>query len=131
MLENPLADLDLDAFFKEWDEQYARQKQLKKLRKERPWTYEIIRVLYGRPNGSDLQHLYRDVWAIRYSVDLPKPKEYEATVRSCINHHTRQSSRWNGKAEDDLFYSPRGRGSWAVHHERAAAWLRAHALPDA
>jgi hypothetical protein len=103
----------------------------KKLRHDRPWTYDIIRILWGRRSGVELRQLYRDLWSIRNPPGLPMPREFEATIRSAINHHTSQSSRWNGKREDDLFYSPNGRSTWAVHRDRAVAWLGKHNRPDA
>jgi hypothetical protein len=104
----------------------------KKLREDRPWVYDIIRVLWGSQSHRSMQALCRDLWHIRNPSSLPMPKQFERTVQSAINAHTSQSSRWNGKPENDLFYSPEGKGSgtWAVHRDRAVAWLQARELPD-
>jgi hypothetical protein len=118
--EEVFDNFDIEAYF-----------AAKKLRRDRPWVYDIIRALWGRSSGVDLQQLYRDVWSIREPSGLKMPKRFEEALRSSLNHHTSQSSRWNGKPEDDLFYSPRGRGTWAVRRDRAVSWLRRHDLPDA
>jgi hypothetical protein len=36
-------------------------------------------------------------------------------------------------AEDELFYSPKGKhsGTWALNRDKAAAWLKARELPEA
>lgn len=102
----------------------------KTLRHDRPWTYDIIRVLWGRLKGAPLTNLYRELWAMRNPAGLPMPKAFEETIRRSIYDHTSEASGWDGKAEDDLFSSPR-RGVWAVRRAAAAAWLRGHNLPEA
>jgi hypothetical protein len=124
-------DLTLDELFDNFDvEAYFAAK---KLRRDRPWVYDIIRVLWGTKSFVSMDQLCRELWAIRNPSGLPMPKEFNATVQSALNQHTSQSSRWNGKAENNLFYSPKGKGSgtWAVHRETAAQWLKSHELPDA
>ncbi|MFI5021412.1 MAG: hypothetical protein ACHQRJ_07145 [Alphaproteobacteria bacterium] len=113
-------NFDIDAYY-----------AAKRVRRERPWVRDIIRALWGRRLGMQLQQLYRDVWGLRYPSGLKMPKEFEAALRSSLNHHTSQSTRWNGKPEDDLFYSPDGRGTWAIRHDIAAEWLKRHSLPPA
>lgn len=104
----------------------------KKLRHDRPWTYDIIRVLWGNRALISMDRLCHELWAKRNPSGLPMPKEFRSTVQSALNKHTRQSSEWSGNPEDDLFYSPQGKGSgtWAVHQDRAVAWLKSHELPD-
>jgi hypothetical protein len=119
------------ALFRQWEEEYDR----KKLRKERPWTGDIIRVLWGA-KWMFMDQLTRQLWNLRNPSGLPMPTEFEKTVQSTLNHHTFQSEVWrkNGaKADDDLFYSPKGKrsGTWAVNRERAVTWLRARKLPEA
>lgn len=111
---------------------YAEYVKVKKLRENRPWVRDIIRVLWNSSSTS-MQRLTDELWATRKPVGLPMPRKFTNTVQSFLNQHTSQSSQWNGKSEDDLFYSPEGKGSgtWAVHHERAAAWLRKRQLPTA
>ncbi len=118
----------------EFEEAYPRaaaEDKLKKLRTERPWTFDIIRVLWGTTAYKSMAELTKELWDIRRPSGLPMPKEFDRTVQSFLNTHTSQSSRWNGRPEDDLFYSPRGKGSgtWAVRRETAERWLKAKALP--
>ncbi len=119
---------DIDNF--DFESYYAA----KKLRHDRPWVYDIIRVLWGAPkDGVSMDFLCRNLWKIRDPSGLPTPKEFRATVQSALNQHTAQSSVWTGNSEDDLFHSPLGKGSgtWAVHRQRAIAWLNKRDLPDA
>jgi hypothetical protein len=122
---------DLLAGFEDW----AKDLERKKLRRERPWTGDIIRVLWGVQTFMFMSQLVRQLWEIRNPSGLPMPDEFEKTIQSTLNQHTSQSKVWkkNGsKAEDDLFYSPKGKGSatWAVRREAAATWLRARRLPN-
>jgi hypothetical protein len=101
----------------------------KKLRRDRPWTYDIIRALWGKPSGRELRLLYRDLWAMRNPVGLAMPKAFAETVRRSIYDHTSQGAG-TANPDDDLFFSPT-RGTWAVHPACAAVWLKRHDLPDA
>jgi hypothetical protein len=113
-----LADL-----VRQWDEEYDR----KKLRRERPWTGDIIRVLWDVQPWIFMSQLMRRLWELRNPSGLLMPERFEKTIQSSV-------WRSNGaKPEDDLFYSPKGKrsGTWAVHREKAVAWLKARKLPDA
>jgi hypothetical protein len=128
--------IDIDIFSDEYVEEYqmavAKSEKLKRLRRERPWVGDMIRVLWNRSLTS-MQQLTDELWAMRSPAGLPMPRKFVHTVQSFLNQHTSQSTRWNGKTEDDLFYSPEGKGSgtWAVHHDTAEAWLKRHQLPEA
>ena len=80
----------------------------------------------------DEHGVHHQVWTLRKPKDLPMPKKFEQTVQSAFNHHSAQSSVFKSGPEDDLFYSPGGKGSgyWAVHRDKAEAWLRRKALPS-
>jgi hypothetical protein len=114
----------------EW-EYMERRFEVRQLRKERPWTFDIIRVLSGSSSTS-MARLTHELWTIRNPSGLPMPKKFPETIQSCLNRHTSQSSRWTRKPKDDLFYSPEGKGSgtWAVRRDVALEWLKAHRLPD-
>ncbi len=123
----------LDKLFAEYDALLAKRR----LRKERPWTFDIIRVLWGYRVGSSgmrMVNLVSALWHIREPSGLNIPKAFTKTVQSTLNQHTAQSSVWKNhgaKPEDDLFYSPLGKrsGTWAVHRERALDWIKTHELP--
>jgi len=126
-------DIEFEALWAELEKVWEK----KKLRRERPWVFDIIRVLWGHQSsqGMRIAVLCREVWHIRQPSGLNMPKSFTETVQSCLNQHTSQSSVWakNGsRAEDDIFYSPQGKGSgtWAVHRDRASAWLRRRELPE-
>lgn len=95
------------------------------LRKDRPWAFDIVRVLIDRKNGLRMQRIYDHVRDMRDPVDLPKVREFEATVRSTIYQHSKGSPKWTGNQDDDLFYSP-SRGLWCVHVGRAKVWIGRH-----
>ena len=102
---------------------------------ERTWTADIIRVLWAAsPYMLTREELARRLWVLRKNAGFKPPKAFIETVQSTLNHHTSQSKVWakNGsRPEDDLFYSPRGKGSgtWAVHRDRAADWLEDKGFP--
>jgi hypothetical protein len=95
------------------------------------WIADIIRVLSGHTTAVPMKELCRRLWALRNAPNVKMPKDFTQTVQSALNRHTCQSVEWrkNGsRQEDDLFYSPRGKGTgeWTLHRDRAAAWLRAN-----
>lgn len=111
----------------DWEQIYRE----KKFREQHRWVCDIIRVLWGRRGGIHIDELVDNLAAIRTGV--PWPKRARETVQSALNHHTRQSSVFasrHGKPENDLFFSPHGKGSgtWAVHRDTAAAWLMKRGL---
>lgn len=122
-------EFDLDAALR----QIEATETLKKRRHENPWARDLIRVLWRYPRGGRRLVIIEEVWHLRQATNLPVPRKFEHTVQSIFNHHSSQSTVWNGKQEDDIFYSREGKGSgiWAVHRDRAEAWLRRRALPDA
>jgi len=112
-------NFDLDKYYAE-----------KKLRKDRPWVYDIIRVLWGRPAGVALRTLDRELWDLRNPVGLPMPSAFSETIRATIYDHSSDAAGWNGNAEDDLFFKTR-RGVWAVRRQHVPGWLERHDLPKA
>lgn len=129
------AETDLDDFFEKLLQEVQASLEKKKLRRERPWTYDIIRILWPCKSGLHMDNLERELWTLRNRT-LPMPKEFRKTVQSTLNHHTSQSKVFKNKrrsVDDDLFYSPRGKGSgtWAVHHDRVIAWLEKKRLRPA
>jgi hypothetical protein len=115
-------------------EKAVAEDKLTELRRTRPWVRDLIRVLWPYDKrGRRRVLVIDDLWRLRTPSGLPMPRKFEHTVQSTFNHHTSQSSRWNSRVEEDLFFSPEGKGSglWAVHRDRAAAWLLRHELPEA
>jgi hypothetical protein len=95
------------------------------------WTADIIRVLRNHTTAMPMKELCRRLWEMRNHACRKMPKAFTQTVQSTLNQHTSQSEVWrkNGsRPEDNLFFSPRGKGTgeWAVHRDRAAAWLEAN-----
>jgi hypothetical protein len=125
-----LLNVDLDELFRLAEAADAKRK----LRRERPWTRDIIRVLWST-RSMPFDRLTRQLWDLRNPSGLPMPKRFEKTVQTCLNQYTSQSKVFArvGRPQDDLFYSPGGKfsGTWAVHKERAVVWLKERGLPDA
>jgi hypothetical protein len=99
------------------------------------WTADIIRVLSNARPYMSMNELCQRLWVLRNNAGFKPPKAFIETVQSTLNHHTSQSMVWrkNGaRPEDDLFYSPRGKGSgtWAVHRDQADVWLETKGFPE-
>jgi hypothetical protein len=100
--------------------------QKRQLRKDRPWVYDIVRVILPRQSkGLRMQRIYQEVRDMRDPSGLPKPRAFEAIVRHMIYIHSKASPQWNGNAEDDLFISLQ-RGLWSTNVDRADAWIKRH-----
>lgn len=89
---------------------------------------EIIQLLFNCPTGLHIDQLEEALWKAR-QPENPVPKHFRASIYGMLSLYTSQSLafRKKGKTEaQDLFFSPEGKGSgtWAVHRERAQAWLR-------
>jgi hypothetical protein len=65
--------------------------EAKQLRLDRPWAYDIIKVLWGRHEGATLKVIYRELRNARGPSALPKPDEVEATIRRSIYDHSSQA----------------------------------------
>jgi hypothetical protein len=138
MSETGLRPEDLgwtEAEFAEFFAEIEQKRNLKELRKNRPWVRDIIRVLWGfGESGTTMTRLVEELLSLRHPSGLPTPKKLRATIQSAINSHTSQSKlfkRLRRPPSDDLFYSPKERGTWAVNRSKAAAWLQARRLPEA
>jgi hypothetical protein len=106
----------------------------RKLRKDNPWTRDIIRVLWEVDTYMLFDTLACRLRELREASGLPMPIKFEATVQSILYNHTSQSVEWKksgARPADDLFYSPKGKrsGTWALRsRERAVEWLKARNL---
>lgn len=113
-----------------WLDQILQRYRARSAKREHPWTLYLIKALWGLPNGLSRLTAIDRVGRMRAEVpDLPEVEDLDRTVQSTFNHHSSQSAVFTRKRrppEDDLFYSPLGKGSgkWAVHRDRAVAWLK-------
>jgi hypothetical protein len=125
MSDDAIRDLDLDQLF-DWIE---KNEAKKKWDKEHTYVIDIIKILNGRKWGVRKVDLDGAVHEKRFTDGEPMPKKFPETIQSVLNNYTSQSLVFQkaGKGtEDDLFYSPKGKGSgtWALHTDRANAWLK-------
>src|SRR5262245_45592392 len=105
------------------------KKAAKKQRQEHPYVLYLIKVLWPYRYGLRRADVIERIWALREPKGLPMPKNFGETIQSSFNHHTSQSAEFIKRgtgSEEDLFFSPKGKGSgiWAVHPDRAEAWLK-------
>ena len=106
-----------------------RIKAEQKWDKEHTYVIDIIRILQGQIGirKMDLDAALREK---RVADQEPIPKAFDKTVQSVLNQHTSQSKvfrKKNKRANDDLFYSPKGKhsGTWALRSdERARNWVK-------
>jgi hypothetical protein len=126
MADQPQDDVDFwNKLFREIEERQAKQAW----DHEHTYVIDIIRILHGRTFGMrkvDLDHALKEK---RFADKEPIPRTFEKVVQNVLNNYTSQSNTFRKAKrgpEDDLFYSPRGKrsGTWAVHTERAKAWLK-------
>jgi len=112
--------LDLDELIREVRQRIEEQEW----KRDNPYVVDLIEALAPHPEGLERLHVIRDVGRLRRKKNLPMPKRLEETVQSAFQGYSSQSAAFRGGA--DLFHWPRGKGTgiWAVHLERAKAWLR-------
>jgi Leu/Phe-tRNA-protein transferase len=80
-----------------------------------PWIVDILLVLsHADPRtGMTEGDLVWNLRIVRNKPGVKRPEAFDAVVRSCINHHTSQSSEWikdGSRPENDILYSPKGKG---------------------
>jgi hypothetical protein len=80
-----------------------------------------------------MDQLTTTLWQMRNPSGLPMPKKFTETVQSCLNRHTSQSARWDGRPETDLFFSPKKKGRELGPFTKTGPlpWLKAKRLPEA
>ena len=121
-----MANVSLDELFQEAMAAHRHRK----IRRDNPYVADLIDVLRPYRNGVSRQTAINALEDQRKNKGLPIPAKFSEAVQSAFNHHTSQSYVFKGRnasPADDLFHSPHGKGTgiWALHHDRATAWLRA------
>lgn len=102
--------------------------ELRKHKRDNPYVVDLIAILLPHPAGLERQHVVAQIERMRRAKKLPIPKTLDAVVQSAFQGHASQYAAYRGSTDaDDLFHAPRGKGAgiWAVHRERAIAWLHA------
>jgi hypothetical protein len=95
-------DLEFEALMSAYDAaQTARR-----LRRERPWARDIIRVLWGQ-RLMRMDDLTTALWDLREPSGLPMPKAFKKTVQSMLNQHTSQSTSFGSSIENDPLLATR------------------------
>jgi hypothetical protein len=123
---------ELDKLLEEWLEEHRAKKEWDK---EHTYVIDMIKILHGRKWGVRKVDLDAQLLEKRTADGEPIPRHFDRAVQSVLNQYSSQSAEFRKKKrgpEDDLFYSPKGKfsGTWAVHSERAVAWLKRKIAKD-
>jgi hypothetical protein len=120
-MTDPLEDLYQEALA------ISREKQW---RKDNSYVADLIEILWPlAATGLSRRKAIGAMEQLRRKKQLPIPETFEQTVQSAFNQHCIQSAVFQERnvPSDGLFTSRRLGNSttWAVHRDRAAAWLAA------
>ncbi|HEX4370356.1 MAG TPA: hypothetical protein VH019_03330 [Rhizomicrobium sp.] len=118
-----------DLFARELEGVLKKYYALKEARQRHPYVGDLIRVLLPYPEGVRRALVIFELEKQRRQDRLPIPATFKAAVQSSYNHYSQDSEMFKKRGApsgEGLFYSPTGKGSgrWAVHPERALAWLK-------
>ena len=115
-------------------EELVAKEAVKEILRQHPYVIDLIEVLKPRPHGLARKLVLHTLEKNRQRDGLPIPPKFEEAVQeeavqSVYNRHCIDSlvfKKRKAHLSEGLFYSPCGKGSgaWAVHPERAAAWLK-------
>ena len=103
---------------------------------DNPYVLNLIKVLYPHgTRGLQRKFVLEAVYRLRKDSGVNIPKNFDEAVQASFNEHNGQSLTFDNKTrspEDDLFYWVGGKHSriskWAVHLDKANAWLRKRAF---
>ena len=109
--------------------EYEREEAHKVHRKKHSYVADLIRLLMPHERGLTRQMVLHDLERQRYKEGLPVPPKFVEAVQSSYNYFSVDSlvfKKRGGRRDEELFYSPEGKGSgrWAVNREVAAVWLQ-------
>jgi hypothetical protein len=100
----------------------------KRFEEDRLHLLELIRVLSRHPAGLRRWSIMRTIRKNREVAGLPIPQRMEDAVERVFRNHSADSEHKNRHRAPDtaLFHWPQGKrgGVWAVHPDRAEAWLK-------
>ena len=103
-----------------------RREEQSQRRRENPWLLDIIIVLLPS-RQMNTQAVERKLTKLRKAHGIEPTKEFWASARNvynsrCEGHNGFEKEKKKNPQLEPLFYSPE-RGIWAVHHDRASAWV--------
>ncbi|MDA0675429.1 MAG: hypothetical protein O3A88_03540 [Proteobacteria bacterium] len=118
-----------DDWLKKAIEELVAKEAVKEIRRQHPYVIDLIEVLKPRPHGRARKLVLHTLEKNRQRDGLPIPPKFKEAVQSVYNRHCIDSlvfKKRKAHLSEGLFYSLCGMGSgaWAVHPERAAAWLK-------
>lgn len=103
-----------------------------RLRAETLYVADLIRVLRPHSGGRRRWAVMQSIRGLRSKAGLDIPHKFEEAVESAFLQHCAGSDAFAKRSDADkapLFHWPLGKtgGIWAVHPEKADAWLRDNA----
>lgn len=119
---------ELDHWLERVLREFQAKEAAKELRRQHPYLIDLIEVLQPYSHGLSRQIVLHTLEKRRQLDGLQIPPKFEEAVQSVYNRHCVDSlvfTKRKAPLSEGLFHSPGGKGSgtWAVHSERAAAWL--------
>jgi hypothetical protein len=103
-------------------------------RRAHPYVADLVRILAPHKFGLLRRRVMDEMLRLRGPAELNHPKKFNQAVQSAFQRHSSQSPTFRLTPENDLFHWPKGKGGrnvvWAVHKERASAWLKNRDLTD-
>lgn len=120
---------EIDDWLEQALQELAAKEAEKSCRRQHPYVLDLMEVLKPHPHGFARRSVLHTLEKNRQRDGLPIPPKFEEAVQSVYNRHCVDSmvfTKRKAHLSEGLFYSPGGKGSgtWAVHPERAAAWLK-------
>jgi hypothetical protein len=100
----------------------------RRLRERNTYVRNMIEVLLPHKRGLRRRIVLNELRSLRRSYRLAIPPTFVQVVQKVYQCYSSQYPAFHARCatdSDDIFFSPLGKGTglWAVHPERAAAWL--------
>ncbi len=105
----------------------------RRLQEDRLYLLDLIRVLKPHAAGLRRWSVMRKIRAYREAAGFPSGHRMEDTIERLFRNHCADAAKFKRRdtaPDTALFFWPQGKlgGVWAVHADRAEAWLKTQGL---